>query len=135
MKKLKKNVTVALLSVILASCGETCASELLATSLAPDGHAQATFSRANCGATTGYSYEVRVFSDGNASIAGETVLRFDDNHAVNWPNDDRDVLSMSWVAERQLVVTVNSPIRIFLEERSVDGISVSFKTPAGTARM
>jgi hypothetical protein len=135
MRNLTKTVAIAPLLIALASCGDPCSSELLATSQAPNGHAQASFSRANCGATTGYRYEVRVSGSGNASTTGDTVLRFDDNHAENWPNDDREVVSMSWTDKGHLLITANVPIRIFAEEASADGISVSFRLPAGTVRL
>jgi hypothetical protein len=135
MKILVKIVPIVLLSIALASCGETCSTELLATSQARNGQAQAAFSRANCGATTGYRYEVRVSSKGDAAAIGDTVLRFDDNHAKNWPNDDRKVLSMSWTNDGRLLITTNSPIRIFAEATSADGVSVSFRFPDGTVRL
>lgn len=135
MRNLVKTVVIAPLLIALASCGDPCSSELLATSQAPDGHAQASFARANCGATTGYRYEVRVSGSGNAATTGDTVLRLDDNHAENWPNDDPEVVSMSWTDKGHLLITANVAIRIFAEEASADGISVSFRLPAGTVRL
>src|SRR3546814_15635806 len=72
------------------------------TSDSPNRLAQASFSRANCGATTGYSDEVRVSRGKNAAVSGDTVLRFDDNHATEWPNNDRDVIGFSWSDDSQI---------------------------------
>ena len=130
-----KIIVLALCSATLASCGDSCSFELLATSEAPNSRAQAAFSRANCGATTGYRYEVRVSSVGNAATAGDIVLRFDDNHAENWPADDSKVLTMSWTTDRHLLITANLPIRVFAEESSTDDISIDVELPDGTVKL
>ncbi|WP_133366463.1 hypothetical protein [Qipengyuania sediminis] len=115
-----------------SSCTDTCSSELLATSQAPDGYVQAQFSRINCGATAGYKYEVRISSADTIAMKGHTVLRFDDNHAEVWPNDDREILSMSWRTGHRLRIIVKSPVRVFVKNSGASDVSVDFEFPDGT---
>lgn len=126
-------VAALALPMMLAACGDPCSSELLSTSASPNGLAQASFSRANCGATTAYRYEVRI-SQG-AESAGETVLRFDDNHAQDWVDDDRKLIDMSWSGDKNLEVRVSKPIRIFDEEASAAGVSIRFDLAEGSVRL
>ena len=119
--------------MMLTACGDPCSSELLLISASPHGFAQASFYRTNCGATTAYRYEVRVSRRTEAT--GNTVLRFDDNHARDWVDDDRNLLDMSWVGDTNLKVRVSKPIRIFDEEESVDGVGINFDFAEGSVRL
>ena len=122
-------------SMCLASCGDTCSSELVVAVKSPDGGKEAGFFRANCGATTGYAYEVRVSGDGPVLNGGKRVLRFDDNHAVDWPKDEREVVGLSWSNNNKLNVIVSQPVRIFNEEDSTQGVDVRFQFRAGTVKL
>lgn len=126
-------VSALALSVMLAACGDTCSSELLATSESPNGGAKVSFFRANCGATTGYRYDVQI-SQG-AEAAGDTILRFDDNHARDWVDDDRKLIEMAWLDDKNLEIRVLKPIRIFDEESTAGGIAVRFNLTKGSVRL
>jgi hypothetical protein len=126
---------VAALSMCLAGCGDPCSSELVSAMKSPSGGKEAGFFRANCGATTGYAYEVRISGDGPVLTGGKTVLRFDDNHARDWPKDERQVVGLSWSGDNKLNVTVSQPVRVFKEEGSSQGVDVRFQFRVGTVKL
>jgi hypothetical protein len=129
-------ISIGMLAIFtLVSCRDACSSDLLFDRKSPDGAREAGFYKKNCGATTGYIYEVRVSRGGEPSSSGETVLRFDDNHAVRWPDDDREVLALSWNSGGTLSVVLRQPVRVFEEERSSGGVTVSFQFVPGTRKL
>lgn len=119
----------------IAACSGPCSTELISTSKSSAGH-EAGFFRASCGATTGYVYEVRVAKAGASLIKdGETVLRFDDNHAQVWPSEERDILNLSWEGGRTLYISVAPPVRVFKEDISYQNISLHYEFTNGAVKL
>jgi len=120
-----------MLAAGLSGCGGTCSSEMLASQNAPGGR-QARLVRNNCGATSGFSYEVRLSVPGDAPQSGTVVLRFDSNHALNWPQDEAGVVRLSWQGDQRLDVTLARPVRVFKLRDRVNGVTIHFALPRGS---
>lgn len=127
--------TAFLLSAQLSACGEPCTSEMVRTQISPGGDRQAGFFRKNCGATSGYVYEVRVSEKGLPPSEGETVLRFDDNHGKNWPADDSGVVRLAWQDDTHLRVVVLERVRVFKEDIKAAGTEVVLELRKGGTRL
>lgn len=116
----------------LTSCDDMCGTEMLASQNAPGGK-QARLVRTNCGATSSYGYEVMLAIPGDVPAAGTVVLRFDSNHAMDWPQDDAGVVRLTWRNDQQLDVVVTRPVRVFKLRDHAEGVSIHFSMPRGSA--
>jgi len=122
---------MGMLVLSLPGCGGVCSSEMLTSQNAPGGQ-QARLVRGDCGATSSFVYEVRLAVPGDAPAAGKVVLRFDSNHAMDWPQDDANIVRITWQGDRQLDVTVMRPVRVFKLRSNVSGVAIHFNLPRGS---
>lgn len=127
-------ISLLLLSLfmMLSSCDSACSSEIISTSESPNGFARASFIKANCGATTPFRYDVRVSDTDGEISSGTLVLRFDDNHAREWVDDDATLIDMSWQGNKELELRLTKPVRIFESRSSVEGIKIKFDFMGGS---
>lgn len=130
----KTSLWPTLLVFLLAGsngCTDICSTETISSLRSPSGANVARFLRRNCGATTGFVYEVEVSSAGG-SAAAETVLRFDGNHPTRWPDRETDVLQLRWQGDMLLTGNVSPPVRIFRNADKAGNVRVKFRFSPGT---
>lgn len=122
----KRFYTVILLGAVLTGCSDLCSSDPVQSVSGPDG-VTARLEKKNCGATVGYVYEVKAIDhDGSSQV----VLRFDANHAVNWP-DDAHLVTMYWQGH-QLKLDLRAPVRVFRQQTKLNGMPVVYKFAPGS---
>ena len=117
-----------LLAAALTGCEDPCSSDLIASAPAANG-VVARLEKKNCGATTGYVYEVKALDRDGGS---QTVLRFDNDHNPDWPDDDKALLDMRWVGGSQLVLDVHVPARVFKKKAKLNGVPVRYRFAPGS---
>lgn len=123
------------LLVILSGCGDLCLSKLVETSQSPNGLAEAGFFKKNCGATIGFVYELKVGNSGVNPSSRKLILRFDDDHQLDWPADDKKVLSLIWLSNNTLVVTIAKPVRIFKKNTSSGSTTIRYRLKPGSTEL
>jgi hypothetical protein len=129
-------LAVSFLSITAVSgCSEQCSSELVKTSRSPTGLIEAGFFKKNCGATTGFVYELRVGDASDDPSSRKLVLRFDDQHQIDWPADDKNVLNLSWPSDNALDVTIAKPVRIFKQIESSGNTVIRFRLRPGSTNL
>ena len=127
---------ITVILITLSSCNNSCSFELIYSVKSPVGNKTARFVRGNCGATTGYKYEVRISKDSDSALEdGKAVLRFDDNHAENWPVDERQLIALTWSDDKKLHIAVLRPVRVFMEDDSAQGVDVNYQYSLGTSKL
>lgn len=128
-----RTILMLTLSAALVACGDPCTSEVILASQSPSGLSEALFTKANCGATTGYRYDIRISKKGE--LAGDTAIRFDDNHACEWVENEKLLLDILWLDDKNLKIQISKPIRIFEEESYVNGVTIRYKFADGSLRV
>jgi hypothetical protein len=104
--------------IVLNGCEAGCASEVASIIESPrGGHVAVVFNR-NCGATTGFNTQLSILAKGNAvpRDAGNALIA-----------DGSLSLGVRWVSESQLVVSGHQGAKLFKQEKSVNGIAVSYE--------
>lgn len=113
---------------MLSGCADTCKNEVIARVDAPDGRHSAVLFQRDCGATTGYSTQVSVTSQGESPAGGGNAFRADDNHgaasAGAWGGPWVEV---KWLSPDHLLVRYAKNSRIFEQDASVAGVSIAFQ--------
>ena len=119
----------------LSGCGDQCSSELVETSQSPSGLVEAGFFKKNCGATTGFVYELKVGNSSDSPSSRKLVLRFDDDHQIDWPADDKKVISLMWLSNDALDVTIAKPVRIFKKNASSGSAAIRYRLRPGSTEL
>ncbi|WP_420137745.1 hypothetical protein [Sphingomonas sp.] len=110
----------------LTGCSDLCSSDPVQSVSGPDG-VTARLEKKNCDATVGYVYEVKAIDhDGSSQV----VLRFDANHAVDWP-DDAHLVTMHWQTH-QLKLDLLAPVRVFRQQSKLNGVPVVYQFAPGS---
>lgn len=116
------------LPLLLSGCADTCKNEAVARVDAPDGSHSAVLFQRDCGATTGFSTQVSVTGQGEKPTDGGNAFRADDNHgaasAGAWGGPWVEV---KWLSSNRLLVRYAKNSRIFEQDGSVAGVSISFQ--------
>jgi hypothetical protein len=112
------------------SGGSSCANELLAEAVSPDGTLKAVVFQRDCGATTGFSTQVSVFavSAGIGNSAGN-VFTSDTNHGIapSGPGGG-PLVKVNWRSPSVLVVSHSAAARVFVAEPQVGSVKVSYES-------
>lgn len=108
----------------------SCANELLAEAVSPDGKLKAVVFQRDCGATTGFSTQVSVLpaSAGVGNAAGN-VFTSDTNHgaAPSGPGGG-PLVKVNWRSPSALAVFHHAAARVFLAEPHVGSVTVSYES-------
>jgi hypothetical protein len=85
----------------------------------------------DCGATSGYSTQISVVEVGQAPEGGGNTFRADDNHGAakvgDWGGSWAEI---KWLASDRLLVRYADKSRIFEQDDTVAGVSISYETVA-----
>jgi hypothetical protein len=127
-------VILAFIAVVCYSLhvfgGSSCANELLAEAVSPDGKLKAVVFQRDCGATTGFSTQVSVFaaSAGVGNSAGN-VFTSDTNHglAPSGPGGG-PLVKVNWRSPSVLVVSHHAAARVFIAEPQVGSVKVNYES-------
>lgn len=125
----------AFIIATLVGCGDPCSAELVKASQSPGGLIEAGFFKKNCGATTGFVYELKVGSSSDSPSSRKLVLRFDDDHQINWPSDDRKVIGLIWLSNNMLEVTFAKPVRVFKKNASSGSVAIRYRLRPGSTEL
>jgi hypothetical protein len=117
----------------LGGCGQQCSYEIVKSSILRDKESGIRLDKKNCGATTGFVYELKSIEAHGGD--GDLVLRFDSGYRNDWPDDDRKILDLKWLSGSQLEVDFHVPVRVFHERREFKGVPILYRYQAGTSRI
>jgi len=110
------------LSSLATGC--TCSNTVIGEIKAPSGEFKAVVFDRNCGATTGHNLQVSVVpADANIQ-GGGNVLIVDDTVSIE--RDLTRLVSVRWNSPRQLSITLDPKLRVFLRARSVHGVNIEY---------
>ena len=120
---------------MLSGCGGDCSSELLSSQTSQDHRTEAAFFKKNCGATSGYVYELRVGQSTVEPLSRGLALRFDNDHQTDWPIDDRGLINLKWDDKSKLEVSLTQRVRVFKEEASIGGTTIVYHFKPATSHL
>lgn len=119
------------LSFGVGACDDACTNEVITRVASPDGKREAVMFQRDCGATSGYSTQISILDVGQAPAGGGNTFRADDNHGAanvgDWGGSWADI---KWLASDRLLVRHADKSRIFEQDSSVAGVSVSYEPVA-----
>ena len=119
------------LSLALGACDDACTDEVITRLASPDGKREAVMFQRDCGATSGYSTQISIVEVGQAPAGGGNTFRADDNHgaakAGNWGGPWAEI---KWLASDRLLVRYADKSRLFEQDDTVAGVSISYETVA-----
>ena len=122
------SVLVAL-AAFVSSCTDICSNEVIASALSPDGRYDAIIFQRDCGATTGFSTQISIVQHGDIPTASGNIFVADDDHGVAaagaWGGPRAEV---QWESADRLLVLYARGSRIFKQDRSRSGITVSYRS-------
>jgi hypothetical protein len=119
------------LSLAVAACDDACSNEVITRLASPDGKREAVMFQRDCGATSGYSTQISILDVGQAPAGGGNTFRADDDHGAakvgEWGGSWAEI---KWLASDRLLVRYAGNSRIFEQDATVSGISVSYESVA-----
>lgn len=119
------------LSLATGACDDACSDEVITRLTSPDGKHEAVMYQRDCGATSGYSTQISIVEVGQGPAGGGNTFRADDNHGAakvgDWGGSWAEI---KWLASDRLLVRYADKSRIFEQDHSVAGVSVSYETVA-----
>lgn len=111
-------------AVLLSSCSGTvlfsCQETLLERVSSPDGMLSAIVMRYDCGATSSYTMEVSIVRQGSPMPAKGNALVFD--RAPEYSSRLRPM----WTSDADIVLAIPEGARVFVDARSVEGVSIKY---------
>ena len=115
----------AFLKMAASSCGNTVITE--ATS--PAKRLKAVVFQRDCGATTGFSTQVSIFSatDSLPEEAGNTFTSDTDHGAAPTSPADGPEVSIEWEGANSLLIRHHPKARVFTKQSAVDGVRVRYE--------
>ncbi|MGB3797371.1 MAG: hypothetical protein WA957_13850 [Alteraurantiacibacter sp.] len=123
-----RTLLLLVLSLAVAACDDDCIDEVVTRLTSPDGKREAVMFQRDCGATNGYSTQVSIFEVGQAPSGGGNTFRADDDHGAakvgDWGGSWAEI---KWLASNRLLIRHADKSRIFEQDNSVDGVSVSYE--------
>ncbi len=125
--------TLLLLSISLAlgACDDACSNEIITRLASPNGEREAVMFQRACGATTGYSTQISIVETGQAPAGEGNAFRADDDHGAAKIGDwGGSWAEMKWLASDRLLVRYAEKSRIFEQDDSIAGVSVSYESVA-----
>ena len=94
----------------------------------PDGRHEAVLFQRDCGATTGFSTQISILEAGETLSGGGNVFRADDGRGEAkigaWGGSWAE---MKWLAADRLHIRYASKSRLFEQDESVAGVTVSYE--------
>lgn len=119
------------LSLAVGACDDACTNEVITRIVSPDGKHEAVMFQRDCGATSGYSTQISIVGAGEAPDGGGNTFRADDDHGAakvgDWGGSWAEI---KWLASDRLLIRHADKSRIFEQDNSVAGVSVSYETVA-----
>ena len=126
-----RTLFLAVLSLAPGACDDACTNEVIIRLASPDSKREAVMFQRDCGATSGYSTQISIVEVGQAPVGGGNTFRADDNHGAakvgEWGGSWAEI---KWLASDRLLVRHADKSRIFEQDNSVAGVSVSYETVA-----
>ncbi|MBA4353844.1 MAG: hypothetical protein C0409_04060 [Novosphingobium sp.] len=119
------------LSLAVAACDDACSNEVITRLASPDGKREAVMFQRDCGATSGYSTQISILDVGHALAGGGNTFRADDDHGAAKVGDwGGSLAEIKWLASDRLLVRYAGKSRIFEQDATVSGVSVSYEPVA-----
>lgn len=104
--------------VMLTGCNTSCDNDPIGTTSSPSGKLKAVVFSRSCGATTGFSSQLSILeAKGSLPDEGGNTL------VLDGPVE----LKVHWVSESALKVSGLGTARVFKQEASVNGVSISYE--------
>ncbi|MFA9230271.1 MAG: hypothetical protein ACEQSU_05940 [Microgenomates group bacterium] len=131
MSKHKQRIRIILVAIIalsnVSACKDECANSIIQSSPSPDGQHQAVLFERSCGATTGFSTQVSLLSEGELLDGAESIFSADDNHgSARTENWGGPWAKLEWKSNNTLIVFYDTNARVFKTEESKIGITTQF---------
>ena len=115
----------------LGACDDACSNDVITRTVSPDGKREAVMFQRDCGATSGYSTQISIVDAGEAPAGGGNTFRADGDHGAAslgyWGGSWAET---KWIASDRLLVRYADKSRIFEEDDTVAGVSVSYEAVA-----
>ena len=119
---------LAVISLSAGACSDACTNDVIARIASPDGKHEAVMFQRDCGATTGFSTQISIVGLGDTPSGSGNAFRADDDHGLAkagaWGGSWAE---MKWLAPDRLLVRYATNSRIFEQDYSVAGVSVSYE--------
>lgn len=119
-------------ALLLSACSNDCSAELLGRERSVLTNWEARAVRTNCGATSGYAYEVRVARAGSPLDSGKTILIADNNHQPWPPGSYKKLIRFTWTEANALQVELTEPVRLFRMNKAYSDIAIHYRLAPGT---
>ncbi len=127
-------LVVVVAAFATAACVK-CDVEPLKSSTSPDGGMTLRLERRNCGATTGYLYEVVAVKKEDATST--TIFKFDSNRGeLGWPPpwEDSRLLDIKWHGSSQVNIAANFGVRVYDERAEYKGVAIRISKQPNSVR-
>lgn len=98
-----------------------CSNELLSAARSPNGKLAAVAFERNCGATTKYSLQISILN------GREPLIDDDRGNALRAEDLSRQGYRVEWKGDDQLVIHFSEKPEIFLQEKEVRGVKISYE--------
>lgn len=119
---------VAIFSLMLGACGDSCSNEVVASVASPDGAREAVMFQRDCSATSGFSTQVSIIERGEPLSGSGNTFRADDDHGAArtgpWGGSWAE---MEWLASDRLLIRYAANSRLFEQDESVSGVAISYE--------
>jgi hypothetical protein len=128
MSAMRKILAVAFIAALASACSDGCGNNIVSAAASPDGDFTAALFQRDCGATTGFSSQVSITRSNKAISGAGNVFVADDDHgiadAARWGGP---WVELRWLSPRQLVVRYDAKARVFKQEATVSGVTVTYE--------
>lgn len=119
---------LAVTAFTCSSCSDTCSNTQISRADAPDGLHSAVMFQRDCGATTRFSTQVSVVTQGEQPSASGNIFRADDGHGVAaagaWGGPWAET---KWLAPDHLLIRYATKSRLFEQKDEVSGVKISYQ--------
>lgn len=123
-----RELLLLVLAVAVGACDDVCTNEVITRLASPDGQHEAVMFQRDCGATSGYSTQISIVQVGQAPAGGGNTFRADDDHGTAKTGDwGGSWAEIEWLASDRLLVRYADNSRIFEQDDTVAGVSVSYE--------
>jgi hypothetical protein len=120
-----------------AACGaDPCANRAISQSYSPDREFKAVVFQRDCGATTGFSTQVSVFSANehfltegswlSSTKPGNVFVADTDHGKAPSGTEGGPVVGVEWAGPRRLRITHDKRARVFVRERTIDNVELVY---------
>ena len=109
----------------LAACSDVCRNTPHQIVDSTDGTSRVVLFDRDCGATTGFTTQVSLVDlDEQASGKGNVFVADKGTNAAAWGGPWADV---RWIGPKHLLVRFDATARVFVQNKTVNGVRVSFQ--------